>query len=58
MRCYMNRTLGRDFGPYRYHAWFAWRPVKAEGRWVWLRCVWRRLRHDPVGMTYWTYLNA
>jgi hypothetical protein len=23
------------------HFWFAWRPIRVSGKWLWLRTVWR-----------------
>ncbi len=36
---------GFHYTPWRW--WFAWRPVRLsdEGRWVWLKRVWRRQEH-------------
>lgn len=33
-----------------WYPWYAWRPVKVEGRWVWLKRIERQI-HCSVGET-------
>lgn len=36
-----------------WEKWFAWRPVKIHGRYVWLSTVYRRSIHSYVDMDDW-----
>lgn len=38
----------------KWHPWFAWHPVKIEGKWYWLKRVERRgWRVDEYDHGYW-----
>jgi len=43
-----------------WHEWFAWRPVKVNGGWVWLRTIMRRLvfpNYDCEQLPVWRYVE-
>lgn len=37
---------------YKWHPWFAWRPVRCEGQWAWLELILRRRR---ILQNEWSY---
>jgi hypothetical protein len=41
--------------PWGWHTWFAWRPVRVEGRWTWLRLIQRRLEGGHRAGLGWRY---
>ncbi len=37
--------------------WFAWRPVKVHGKYVWLKTVYRRVGNTYVDHDNWTWYH-
>jgi len=33
---------GEDHTVKKWHEWFAWRPVKVNGKWIWLKKIYRK----------------
>lgn len=41
-----------------WEPWFAWKPVKASGKWVWFKKIYRRKQFDKIILFdkgHWTY---
>lgn len=54
----MRWAVREQFDTEQWHAWFAWRPVKIAGKWVWLETIERRsvwIACHPCGEIEWEY---
>jgi hypothetical protein len=50
-----DRFIARKIEVRPWYRWFAWRPIKIEGRRVWFKTIYRRQIVSYVDMDDWVY---
>jgi len=48
-----RESFGEEYQ--NWHRWFAWRPVKVDGKWAWFKMTYRRYSHTfgDYGWSLW-----